>query len=234
MGTVRSFHLQPFDHPIPKALDARGLAYLAGAVALSSALTVFLVLCERDHSFLVKTNLVPTQTVHTQAAPARAVPSAPLALSGTALQNVARPDVTRVNVPYTAPTGQPVVDAGPVAKAASSGATLDTGGVARSHNELLALEKHTSRRYVEFTISKSRHVQPVGPIDIGVLRTDQRRQTYDLRVVADGHRVERKHVPVYAPVYIQSNERSHPLEFVVNKVDWDGVSGYLSEPRYNP
>ena len=95
----------------------------------------------------------------------------------------------------------------------------------------MALEKRGLRRYVEFTLARSKRFQRIGPVSVSVWKIDPRRKTYDLSVIADNRRTERKHVGLYSPVRIASNEGGHPLEFVVNSIDRDGISGYLSEPK---
>ncbi len=103
--------------------------------------------------------------------------------------------------------------------------------VAKTHSDLVALEKRGLRRYVEFTLARSKRFQRVGPVSVGVWRIDSRRKAYDLSVITGTHRIERKHVALYSPVRIASSEYARPLEFVVNSIDRDGISGYISEPK---
>lgn len=223
MGTARYYPQTFGSTPIQAILPVRGLAYMAAGVAALSALTVFLSLCERDHSFLLSANR-PSQAA---AFVPRAVPQRPPAVSAD--PQPASGSVTRVLVP-TAPTAF----SPSVSRAASTPVTALLAdadiGVARNRTELLALERHGARHYVEFTLARSRRLQRVGSVSIGIPRIDARRKLYDISVIADGHRTERKRVALYSPIWVSSNEFARPLQLVVNDIDRDGISGYLSEP----
>jgi len=202
-------------------------------VAVLSALTVFLFLFERDHSLLTAASGQEYASPVNQPTPQRG----PIVQADT---QPAPDTITRVTVP-TAVDHQhsPVAAAAqalPIEAASQgkpSGATSDDSetAVAKSHSELVALEKRGVRRYVEFTLARTRHLQRVGPVSVGVWKIDTRRKIYDLSVIADSRRIERKHVALYSPVRIASSEFVRPIEFVVNSIDRDGISGYISEPK---
>jgi hypothetical protein len=111
----------------------------------------------------------------------------------------------------------------------NSKVTVPYHAVARDHEELVALERDGRRNYTEFSIGKSTHFQPVGPVSMGVWRTDPRRKTCTLSVLADSVRQDISNVLVGESIWISA--RGHSVEFVVNRVDKDGISGYVSEPK---
>lgn len=214
MATARYFPLVSGAPVLSKALNGRSTASLAAGVAILSALTVFLGLCRRDDSLLASANT----SAYVASTPIAPVQQAPIVRADT---QPAPDTITRVTVPMTS------------GSVATSGAVADEGNpiIAKSHGDLVALERRGVRRYVEFTLARSRRFQRVGPISVGVWRIDARHKVYDLCVLADNHRVDRKHVALYSPIRIASNEYTRPLEFVVNSIDRDGISGYISEPK---
>ncbi len=202
MGTARFYPVGTLDPHLSNPFSSRVMLYLAAGVAFVFALGVFLFLCERDHSFLLQAGESEHQPYVIPAAPA-------LASSPVTPIRTAQPVSTR---PTTIPEE-------------------NDNSIARNHAELVSLEKRGLRHYVEFSLGKSRRLEPVGPVSVGIWRTDARHKTYDLAISAGGHRLQRKHIALYSAVLIATAEHSRPVQFVVNEIDRDGVSGYLSEPR---
>ena len=84
---------------------------------------------------------------------------------------------------------------------------------------------------MEFTLARSRRFQQVGPVWVGLWRIDAKHKLYDISIIANGHRVDRKHVSLNSPVSISDSDFARPLQLVVNAIDRDGISGYVSEPQ---
>ena len=84
--------------------------------------------------------------------------------------------------------------------------------------------------YIPFVLTRSKHLQRLGPLTIGLWRTDARHGTYDASVVVDGHRFDKKRVGMDEALAIRIGNAA-PMELVVNRVTKNDISGYLSKPR---
>ena len=114
------------------------------------------------------------------------------------------------------------------------GTTRDelSGSVARTHEELVALQKRGEHNYHEFQLPKSKQFQRVGSISLSLRKVDYKHKSYDLAMIVDDFRLEKKRVNLHEPVLITVIDRPQPLELVVNQISKNQVQGYLSEPRY--
>lgn len=220
MGTAR-YYPPSFGPPSFEPARLRNIAYIGAAVAILSALTVFLSLCARDNSLLLSLSK-PEQA-------ARSKPSSPPVPVVTAETQPAADTITRVAVPPPAPVTQPAAVIQPTPSEAT--AVQPEPAIAKTRTELLSLEKRGTRHYVEFSLARSKRFQQVGPLGIGIWRIDTKHKTYDVSILADGRRIDHKHVSLNSPVSISTSEFVHPLQLVVNSLDREGISGYLSEPQ---
>jgi hypothetical protein len=106
------------------------------------------------------------------------------------------------------------------------------GSIARTHEQLVALEKRGERNYFEFQLDKSKNFQRVGPISLSLRKVNYKHKSYNLTLMVDDFKLDKKNVNLYEPVWITLTDRPQPVELVVNKVSKDQVTGYLSEPKY--
>ena len=106
------------------------------------------------------------------------------------------------------------------------------GSIARTHNELLDLESRGARRYFEFHLSKSKGFQHEGPIQISLLKIDAKHQSYDVMMLVDDHKLAKKKVDLYEPIWLHKADLPEPVQIVVNKIDKDHIEGYVSAPRF--
>jgi len=178
MATARYY--PAFETEPAKPLNARSIAYLATGVAALSAFSVFFVLCQRDHSFLVQFDQ----------------PEKPLVIASA-------PPVTRTVVPVR--TEAPA-----------------------SHVRHAAVQAEPET--IPFHITKSKHFQRVGPISVGLWKTDPKRDTFDVSLVVNGHRFDKKHIRSDEALAISVGD-SEPMELLVNRVSKNEISGYLSRPK---
>ncbi len=114
------------------------------------------------------------------------------------------------------------------ATAVASQAPPSRWPIARSHAELIALERLGGRNYVEFRMSRTASFQPVGPIQIGLWRLDTRHSAAQLSILIGRRRVDYKRVTAGDRVLVPNG--SQPFELVVNRVTRKQISGYVSEP----
>jgi hypothetical protein len=106
------------------------------------------------------------------------------------------------------------------------------GSIAKNHDELMAMEKRGERNYYEFQLTKSKEFQRVGPLSLSLRKANTKHQYYDLAMIVDDATLQKKHVNLFEPVWINLADRPQPVELVVNKVSKNEISGYVSEPKY--
>lgn len=106
------------------------------------------------------------------------------------------------------------------------------GSIARTHDELVALEKKGERDYQEFDLTKSKTFQRVGPVGLELRKTNTKHDFYDVTLLVDDYKLDKKHVNLYEPVLIYPEDSRQPLELVVNHISRDSIHGYVSAPKY--
>ncbi len=106
------------------------------------------------------------------------------------------------------------------------------GSIARTHDELVALEKRGERNYIEFQLDKSKSFQRVGSISLSLRKVDFKKKHYDLAMMVDDFQLQKKSVNLFEPVWITLSDRPQPVELVVNEIHKDEIKGYISEPKY--
>lgn len=106
------------------------------------------------------------------------------------------------------------------------------GSIAKTHDEVVALQKRGEQNIYEFKLNKSKQMQRVGPVSLALRGTSTKHNTYDLAMTVDDSLLNKKHVNLYEPVLITVGARPQPLQLVVNRVGKDEIEGYLSEPKY--
>jgi hypothetical protein len=106
------------------------------------------------------------------------------------------------------------------------------GSIARTHDELVVLQKKGERNYFEFDIDKSGQFQKDGPVGIRLKKANTKHQFADLEMMVDDFKVSKKHVNVFEPVVFYAAGNGQPVELVINKIDKNHIHGYVSEPKY--
>jgi cell division protein FtsB len=106
------------------------------------------------------------------------------------------------------------------------------GSIAKTHDELVALEKRGERNYYEFDLTKSKQFQRIGPMSLSLRKTDTKHKSYDLAMLVDDNELNKKKVNLYEPVWIHTESGGQPVQVVVNRIDKNGVHGYVSAPKY--
>ena len=107
---------------------------------------------------------------------------------------------------------------------------IQSGLVARNHDELELLKHKGDRNYFEFTLQKSQR-QPVSTISMQLKKTDPKRSKFTLNVIADDRIIEKKDRTANEPLQFYTGRDRSLCEVVVFKVDKNSVSGYLSAPK---
>jgi len=109
-----------------------------------------------------------------------------------------------------------------------------TGSIARTHDELVVLEKKGQRNYYEFDIEKSKEFKREGPVSMSLRKANTKRQYADLQLIVDDRTLQQKHVNLYQPVMFYEPETQVPVEVVINDITKNHIHGYVSAPKYRP
>jgi hypothetical protein len=108
-----------------------------------------------------------------------------------------------------------------------------SGLIAHNRDDLEELRRRGDRNYYEFTLSKSKHAERVGPVQMSLNKTDPKKATYTLTVVADDKTIPKKDKTAGEPVqfYVKGSARLAPYEIVVFDVGKNQITGYLATPK---
>jgi hypothetical protein len=107
-----------------------------------------------------------------------------------------------------------------------------TGSIARTHDELVLLEKKGERSYYEFDIDKSKQYAHSGPFGVKLRKANIKHQYADLELMVDDRSLSQKHVNLYQPVMFYMPDSGQPVELVINSITKDHIHGYVSAPKY--
>jgi len=107
-----------------------------------------------------------------------------------------------------------------------------TGSIAKTHGELVNLEKRGQRNYFEFDINKSKEFKHEGPISIRLGKANSKKGYADLMLIVDDRNLQQKHVNLYQPTMFYQPDSAQPVEVVINDISKDHIHGYVSAPKY--
>ena len=106
------------------------------------------------------------------------------------------------------------------------------GSIARTHEQLVEMEKRGQRNFKEFDLEKSKHFSRVGPVGLALRKANVKHQYCDLQMLVDDVKLTKKHVNLYEPVMFYPQGYSRPLELVIYKISKNRAHGYVSAPKY--
>ena len=108
-----------------------------------------------------------------------------------------------------------------------------SGLIAHNRDDLEELKRRGDRNYYEFKITKSKTAQKVGPVQVTLNKTDQKKSKYTITVFVDDRSIEKRDKTAGEPVqfYVRGASRMPPYEFVVFEVGKNQITGYLSTPK---
>ena len=110
--------------------------------------------------------------------------------------------------------------------------SLLRNGIARNSSQIQLLREQGDKNIFEFMLTKSGGLQRVGDIQVRLTRTDEKRNTFTMEIVADDKRIEKRDKTINEPVeFFVSSQQSQPYELVVNEVSRNSVKGYLAKPN---
>ena len=109
---------------------------------------------------------------------------------------------------------------------------VQSGLIARNHDEVEELKRRGERDIFEFDLQKSHSgPQHIGPIQIQLKKVDTKHYRYTLNVVADDKSIEKKDKTVGEPIQFYVKGARAPYEIVVFDLSKDEAKGYLSTPK---
>jgi uncharacterized coiled-coil protein SlyX len=103
--------------------------------------------------------------------------------------------------------------------------------IARNHEEIEELRRLGQRDYIEFTLTRSKAPQKVGPIQLQLRGTDVKRNRFTVFVLADDKTFEKKDRSVNEPIFFYTGGSRAAIELTINKVAKNEAAGYLSMPK---
>jgi chromosome segregation ATPase len=106
--------------------------------------------------------------------------------------------------------------------------------IAKNHDEIEELRRLGQRDYFEFTIDKKNDRQKVGELMVELRSVNTKKNLYTVAIYVDDNRYEKKNRSSNEPIYFFVHGTRAPLEFTVNAIGKDKISGYLSVPKINP
>jgi chromosome segregation ATPase len=109
---------------------------------------------------------------------------------------------------------------------------VQSGLIARNHDEVEELRRLGDRDIFEFSLKKSaKGPDHVGPIQVQLKKVDPKKYKYTVNVVADDKVIEKKDKTAGEPVQFYLRGVRAPYEIVVFDVTKDTAKGYLSTPK---
>jgi hypothetical protein len=105
--------------------------------------------------------------------------------------------------------------------------------IAKNHDEVEELRRLGERDYYEFSIDKKNNREKVGNLMVELHNTNTKKSQYTVTIFVDDQRHDKKGLTANEPLYFFENGARAPLEFVVNQVGKDKITGYLSVPKVN-
>jgi hypothetical protein len=119
---------------------------------------------------------------------------------------------------------------------AALASTTDQFGqlIAKNHDEIDQLRRLGERDYYEFTLTNTSTKQTVGDMQIQLRGTNVKHNQFSLALYVDDMRLEKNNRAVDEPIYFYTQGTRTPLELVVNQINKNKITGYLSVPKANP
>ena len=111
---------------------------------------------------------------------------------------------------------------------------VQSGLIARNHEEVEELKRLNERNIYEFKLTREKLPQRVGPIQLQLRKINAKQQTFTINILADDRSVQRKDKTVEEPIQFYTRGTRILEEIVVYEVTKSSISGYLSTPKTAP
>src|SRR5271154_4422985 len=106
-----------------------------------------------------------------------------------------------------------------------------SGLIATNHGELEILKHKGDRNYLEFTLQKGAKPTLISTVKLQLKKADEKHSRYTMNVSADDRNIEKKDKGLDEPVQFYNGKDPVLYELVVNVINKNQVSGYLSTPK---
>jgi uncharacterized phage infection (PIP) family protein YhgE len=116
-------------------------------------------------------------------------------------------------------------------KSARGDLGVQSGLIATNAKELAALRDLGERNYYEFTLEKGKAPVKVANMVMTFKNADTKRNKYNVEIMADDKRIEKKDKTVNEPVQMYVGGNRQPYEIVVNQVKKNTIVGYVAVPK---
>ncbi|HEY6273215.1 MAG TPA: hypothetical protein VIX19_14645 [Terriglobales bacterium] len=103
--------------------------------------------------------------------------------------------------------------------------------IATNHDELEVLRHRGDRDYLEFTLKKGGEPMHLSSVSLQLKKADPKKSQFTIYVLADDKRIEKKDKTINEPLQFYTGRDRNLFEVVINAVDKNTVSGYLSTPK---
>jgi Skp family chaperone for outer membrane proteins len=104
--------------------------------------------------------------------------------------------------------------------------------IARNHDDIETLRKLGQRNYYEFSINRNQE-QTVAGVGLMLKKTNVKHHRFNLNLLTNDMEVQKNNRTIDEPIFFSTGNSKAFLELVVNKVDQNQVSGYISTPKFS-
>jgi chromosome segregation ATPase len=106
-----------------------------------------------------------------------------------------------------------------------------SGLIATNHDQLEQLKHKGDRTYLEFALQKGAKPTLLSSITLQLKKVDDKHGRFTLNVSSDDRNIEKKDKNLDEPVQFYTGKNPVLYELVVNNIEKNKVSGYLSIPK---
>ena len=103
--------------------------------------------------------------------------------------------------------------------------------IARNHDDIETLRKLGERNYYEFSLTKNQE-QKVAGIGMMLKKTNVKKHQFNLNLLADDMQIAKNGRTIDEPIFFSTSNSKSFYELVINKVNQNQVSGYVSTPKF--
>ena len=104
--------------------------------------------------------------------------------------------------------------------------------IARNHDDIETLRKLGQRNYYEFTLNRNEE-QTVAGVGLMLKKTNVKRHRFNLNLLTNDMAIPKDNRTVDEPIFFTTGNSREFNELVVNTVDQNKVTGYVSTPKFS-
>jgi len=111
---------------------------------------------------------------------------------------------------------------------------VQSGLIATNADQLNYLKHLGDRNYMEFTLRKGQAPLAISPVKLQLRKADTKHSRYTLYIFSNDKRLEKKDRDLDEPLQFYTGNPPMLFEVVINRIEKNAVSGYLSAPKNMP